>query len=366
MSILDSKKFTFYITLENDVSEKDLNNIIMQKGTCDIFSPTRDHNTHQVINLSQLDKLSDLSKILYSLPPSHYELSFVFIGALINDRGMAVARLVLDLFNFIGHKEVRFEYVSLNDPYIDIYPIVFKYRTVHVSTNPEYSKPEDAVATFYYQYVEKLEDILAIDKIAGINFGNNENRCFQITIVTNIVIINNGLDWKEMAAICRMGDIYPHIEHRTQTIPGPILFGQVSRSEHVVIRNTEGEGNIVNTHNISEVTSLVEKGYMLTAVLDPVDEEDEPIGIFKLTEKGERHKMLTEARVALTDGIAVDDIIINLRTGMIYKVMEFEFLSGRFHLMGMDYSAASVDINDNTDFFQANREEKAKFRKVIK
>lgn len=365
MSSLDPKKFTFYITIENDVSEKDLNNVIMQKGSCDIFTPAREANTHQVINLSQLDKLSDLSKIIYSLPPSHYELSFVFIGGLINDRGMVIARLVLDLFNFIGHKEVRFEYVSLHDQYIDIYPIVFKYRTLHVSTNPEYSKPEDAVDTFHYQYIEKIEDILDIDKLAGVNFGNNKDKTFQITTITNLVLVSNGLDWKEMAIITRLSEIYPHIEHRTQTIPGPILFGLLTRSEHVAIRNAAPDFTLVNFHNITEITQLEAKGYVKIEQHDPVDLDDDPITTYKLTEKGERYKMLTEARVSLTNGIAVDDIITNLRSGMIYKVMDFDYISGEFKLMAMDYSAASLDINNNTDFFQANREEIAKFNKVV-
>lgn len=354
MSSLTRKEVYLNLYLNGDIQDEDIDAISKFFKTKSFTDYGTSDNRHLFIDVGETLPLHDLNYVLGKLPTIEYNLIINFIGNdwVENDKFGTFATTV---YAATKNHQVSFNLIDFDENSdFKVKPISLKYKTLTVSKESNYIVPNEALPHFNFEVRNNLEDVFAVVTTPRTYFDKVE--C-QFIIYNTYRILDNGLDPKYTVAISQIADSFYNIGIATQVTPGIIQSALLEINEDMLLRNCANLSNI--TDYGSRYDSLVTKGY-----LKEIGESDAGYH-YKLTDKGLAYNRNSATRRSVRSGVAVDDVIINILTGIKYKVMSFHNVTGEYNLMSENFNAESINIiTDTTHFFAHPEEVKALEEKI--
>lgn len=307
------------------------------------------------VNVTKELTLEDLNKVLSKIPNSFNDVIFNFIGYTWEEK-QTFGLFAYMLYNGINHKVVKlnlFKETSLEELDFEQSSLGFKKITTTVSKETDYVVPENALPHFNFKVVEAgqiFETVTATNVVYC-----KETKTFNVE--GNYNILDNGLDPDFTMDMSTLVAEYGNVKILTQSKPGIIQSALLEQNEDIVLRNY-ATVKIIRSYS-RQLPSLVKKGYL---ELSHVDEEGE---VYKFTSKGLEYIENSMVRKSVREGLAIDDIIVNLKSNKYFKVMNFNSITGKYLLMDSEYKASNLDIIFDTEHFHALSQEKIKFEELI-
>lgn len=306
------------------------------------------HHSNQVI-----EKLSDLHVILLNL--NRTDIAFNFIGEMLNfDEECATEIMALRaLLNVHGTIYIT---RMINDKPVTR-EVLVKPNVNVVGKFDKFTEPDDALRHFHYHRAYTRMgyiDILEKNQTATWGFGYPE--AVYINTPTQVILLDDASSTEVTMWLQKIRSIYRNAVIRTQVGGGVIDFMRFTAEEDTYLRHAKGHemisGGMISMSN----SKLVKEGFV---VFDPTFvDEDGDCGGYRLTEKGKAYRSRYTLRKSVQEGLAIDDVVINIEDNSLHQVMSFDMQTGLYSLCGMDMSATQIDIKNNLNFYHADRLEK--------
>ena len=371
---MSNKQANVVLVLNDQVTQADVDKIIQSKNSTTVFDTSESanlHDVHFVVPLENIDSLNGLTKTLCLLPPTEYDLTFTIIGSLLTPNGNSLAKLVISIYNAVPNDvKPKFEYIEVLSGTWMTYDIKFNLKTLWVSDNPNYKVPVGALKEFRYKCLKDLSEILNLDIIDNLDYGSYDNHVFSFNVLLNYNLLVTGQDFKSLSIASRLAEFYPNMHVRTQLTEGAIQYAFLTEPETMLLKQFSDidEVRTYNHYRTSTIEKLAELGYITLKMVhvEPVDEDDDPKDYiqYSLTDKGKEFVLNTRYRDSVRNGLGTDSVIINLRNGLLYKNMGFDYTSAKYNLMCQDGTALQLDISTNIDFYYADKREKEMFNRL--
>ncbi len=167
-------------------------------------------------------------------------------------------------------------------------------------------------------------------------------------------------------------DTFNGIGMRTQINDGPLEFLTLTNSADLFLRTNkrkEFTENQIGTDQdgCSFTKELLKHEYIaVKEVIPPVDVDDDEIIVYTLLEKGRKYRDNTISRESVTAGVSINDILYSTETGLLYKVMDYDYTSDIYALMSDDFHSLKFNPKVDAHFYKATLEERLRFEEKIK
>lgn len=300
--------------------------------------------------------LLDLNEVLAKIPNTNNELIFNFVGSEWEDNDK-FALFVATFYNNTKHEVVKFNLFKENDTEVLSFSkktLFFKYKTLTVSKESNYIVPEDTLPHFNFKVLSNVDEVFNAVTSFNVSY-NKENFTFNITNYYRI--LDNGLDPEYTVDISQIADNFYNISVITQVTPGIIQSALLEVKEDLLLRNCANLKVITDCG--ARYNSLVKKGYLKESG------ETDAGYTYQLTDKGLNYNRNSATRRSVRSGLAIDDVIINIVTGKLFKVMAFDFNSGVYNLMSEDCTPSKINILTDTVHYYAYPEEVKAFEELV-
>lgn len=319
--------------------------------------PLENNGTSFTSNIDVFVK--DLSTMFYIISTCKQEkIALNFIGDFFNFKGESKStEMLLALMDYIGGQDNFFLTEKGEDGVIKIRQIITRNKRAVIQVNTNYGIPEDALSGFEFIDVEGRNDVItAILGHSPCKWLTAQDGTLVIEHITRFIVLENGSQPDTTAWVNRLQQMFGNVIYRTQLTGTEIQFVRFTPSEDLYMR----KWTLANSNDpYSDKTKLIKEG--LVAFDPTLTDPDGDAGGYVLTTLGKLYKANNSSRVSVSEGIAIEDVVVDLRDNTYHIVKDFDPVSGMYLLCSSDYKATRLDILNNTTHFKALEVEKENF-----
>lgn len=332
-------------------------------GSTDIFDLEEGVITH--VNL-RVEAEKELTTILVNSKSD--EIKINFIGNVLSHDSDS-AESILNLMKLVT--KGNFYHTQCIDDKIVTREILVKRVTTVIQNTPlivvdEQPKtvPVDILDHFHVHNVHSRNGVINVLKgeiLPKWVLDNEKTICIKTT--GQILLMDTGRDYEKTRWLTKLSNIYKNVVVRTQREGEVLDFVRFTPREDTYLRLASNRELISGGCFGIRSTKIFKEGYVC---FDPtIIDSDGDAGGYRLTEKGKQYRENNLSRKSVQKGLAIGDVVIDIRDGSLHKVNDYDCIRDQYLLCGETFGATSINILFNNTHYHAYTHEVEKMNSLM-